>query len=682
LAILPLEPNLLEEGALVHTAERMLAGERLYRDILVFAGPLPFELLALLFRIFGTDILVARFALLPLIALATTATYLIAHRSGTGPLAHVAAAVWASAPILLFPLVTIFFWTVIAFYLVPVAVYVALRGIESNRWAVLAGCLVGAVALCKQSSGAVLAAGLFAALVACAPAHARRSRALAMILGGTGLAIATVGLFAARGDLTQLLFATVKLPLSLGESFRAPYFSLWPIGKVDPDLKSSMLLYLPYLYYLKYGVFAKVDTTIVLLTQLLFALPLLALLATGLLRLWKPLPIPVWLHTAGLLALVADLYPRGDWGHLVHVLPASLTQLVLLAGARVDREGRASLVARPAAVVICFAIYTCTVSIATWLVLLSAPSAFGPRVPLRPVSGHSRAASIPRVIEYLRERVGPNEAIFVARQEPLIYFATGTRNPTPFEGMITGYREEQEKIILSELADVRYVVMSDIDQPNYHYYADELPGVQAYFERHFAVPPDFLIDQHSWIVPAVRGKDRGPVLIDLVKERPHASAWLAGPGGRTETEQDELPKLGSRQFRRLFPIMVAGYGGGIDFQIEVPQDALFQADIGLTHANSARGLHMHQAGTVHAVSISRPDGQFDTLEVVRLTDIDPLERARWHPIEVDLSPWAGEAVTLRLEVRTERGRWVPGVEWWGSPRIARKLVDDELADEE
>src|SRR5215472_1284054 len=48
-----LEPNLVEEGFPLHVAQRLVAGQHLYRDIAFFTGPVPFELLALLFRIFG-----------------------------------------------------------------------------------------------------------------------------------------------------------------------------------------------------------------------------------------------------------------------------------------------------------------------------------------------------------------------------------------------------------------------------------------------------------------------------------------------------------------------------------------------------------------------------------------------------------------------------------------------------
>ncbi len=65
-AMIPLEPSFLEEGLILSVAQRMAAGERLYQEIASFTGPLPFEVLAVLFRLFGEEIMVARIALVVL----------------------------------------------------------------------------------------------------------------------------------------------------------------------------------------------------------------------------------------------------------------------------------------------------------------------------------------------------------------------------------------------------------------------------------------------------------------------------------------------------------------------------------------------------------------------------------------------------------------------------------------
>ena len=100
----PLDPNLLEEGIVLHTAERMLEGDHLYRDVIIHTAPLPYELLALLFRVFGAEIAVARAAVVLLQGLGTALLFAAVRRAAPAVLAHAAAAAVACAPQMLVPL--------------------------------------------------------------------------------------------------------------------------------------------------------------------------------------------------------------------------------------------------------------------------------------------------------------------------------------------------------------------------------------------------------------------------------------------------------------------------------------------------------------------------------------------------------------------------------------------------
>ena len=46
-----LEPSMLEEGFILDAARRMLRGDVLYRDVVTFTGPVPYEMLAALFAV-------------------------------------------------------------------------------------------------------------------------------------------------------------------------------------------------------------------------------------------------------------------------------------------------------------------------------------------------------------------------------------------------------------------------------------------------------------------------------------------------------------------------------------------------------------------------------------------------------------------------------------------------------
>ncbi len=669
-AAAPLDPNLLEEGIVVHAAERMLGGEHLYRDIVLHTAPLPCELLAVLFRVFGAQLEVARAAVVVLQAAGIGLLYAGLRRAGLGVLAHPATAAVAVAPLMLVPLFSTFFYTTLAFYLALVVFYSALRSGPSSAWAAATGALVGCIALCKQSTGVILAAALVPGLLASAAPGARLRRLAAYAGGGAAMAAATIALYALRGDLAALCFAQIELPLAMfsDESFRTPYMNLWPPGELMPAIQENWVMYLPSLYHMRYGL-SVIGRGVIALTQLLYLLPLAALAATLVRSLpgLRPAPPALWLHGAVLLTMAANLHPRADWGHLVVALPPAVVQLLLLAAGTAALRPTRPLVAL--AGLLLAALLGAGAYTGRWLYSIAGEPSFGPRVPLRPISQAYRTPAVPRVIEYLRRRVQPREAIFVPRQEPLLYFATGTRNPTPFPGIIPAAREVQEPAILAGLEEVRFVVMSDIDQPIYTYYGDELPRVQGYLERHFEIPPDFPIDDWSWISVLRRGRDRGATAVDLIAERQRAHAWVRDREGRPGEPSAPPQRLAARLLHRPLPIALGPLGGGLDFELEIPPNAEFQAGVGYRGLVSVDHLYIHPAGTTLSVSVARAGGPFEELASQRIDDRAAGGR-RWTPLRADLADYAGERVTLRLEVKASQPIRGDLLAWWGSPRIA------------
>ena len=664
-----LDPNLLEEGIIVHAAERMAGGEHLFRDIVLFTAPLPYELLALLFRLFGENILVARAAVVALQALAAGLLFVCARRAGLGAGAHAVGAAAAAAPPLLIPLLSTFFYTTLAYYFAVYALCAALHTGRSRAAAVAAGALVGCVALCKQHTGVLLALGFLPGLWLCAPAGSRFARLRDYAVGGLGMALATLALYAARGDLGALWHAQVELPLRLAgtRSYATTFLSLWPLGELDPASGGLFSLYSPSLYTSLYGF--GVGPRIVFATQLLYALPFFALLAT----LVRALPIfsrphvLIWLHGALLLAMTANLYPRPDWGHVYIALTPAVVQLLLLPASAVPRHHervlRDAFAVNVAGVLLLAAVWS-----AFALRAISGDPQLGERVPLRPVSYAMRTPALQRVMEYLMPRLAPGEAIFVPRQEPLLYFATHTRNPTPFPGVLPGLRELQEPIILPALEGVRFVVMSDLDQPAHTYYREELPGVQDYLERHFEIPREYPLDDYTWIFVLERGRDQGANAFDLIAERPHARGFVRGADGKLRDASDPLPRLGSRQLMRPLPIPLGPHGGGVDYELVIPPGATFRAAVGYWALAAIDRHYLHSPGGRVVASIGR-DGQLEEIAGVEYNESSWLGR-HWTPLEADLSRFAGERVTLRLELRAEN-EIAPEhrMSWWGSPRI-------------
>ena len=660
--MLPLEPNLLEEGIALHLSQRMAQGEHLFRDLASFTGPLPFELLAVLFRALGDDLMVARGAVAVLQGLGCGALYALARAARHDGFAHLAAAFLAAAPVFLFPLFSLYFYSLIALQLAILATWAARRGTESTSLAWTAGLLAASVALCKQNFGAALAVALLAGTAALTPAGQRLRRAAAFAAGGGSLALATLALYAWRGDLVPLWQSLVTLPLSFTTTFESAYPNLWPPGELREDIFIDRGRYAPLLYTLRFDIFQGIGVGGVLWTQALYAAPFVAATLTVVARARQPLAPAVWFHGALLAAAIPTLFPRTDWGHLVYVLPTTIAQLCLLA--RWPGSARASRVVTAALIT---GLAGATAVTGDWLWQRSGPSRFGPRLPLRPVSDMMRAPTLGQAIAAVRKLAAPGEPIFVARAEPLLYYATGTANPTPYSGVIPGIREEQERTIVRALGQVRYALMSDIDQPLFTYYSDELPAVQAHLERHFGVAP---ATPGGWLTLLERGADRGPTLIDLFDRREQGRPFVRRADGSLGTPDQPAPRLAARRNRRPLAWQLGARGGGVDFDLTVPDAAEFQAGVGLWQAIGMTAAYEHPKGVYATVSVQPQDG---TLREVARRRVPDRANARgdWQPLVADLSQWSGQPITLRLEVRAERPIAHPRLGWFGSPRIAR-----------
>ena len=665
------EPNLLEEGIELHVAQRLAQGERLYRDVLVFTGPFPFELLALLFRTFGEEVWVARSVVVVLHALATGAAFALARGARPDALAHAAAAQTASAPLLLFPLFGIYYYTTIAFHLSVVAAWAAWRGIDRTGFVVVAGALVATIALCKQTIGLSLALALGAGLLLAAPASRRARTLLGFASGGAGVALLAIAAWAATGSLDEAIHGMVVLPASLEASFDLPLINLWPPGELSLETAGSQTFYLPYFYILFQGIFVEPTWRAILATQVLFALPLLALAATAAHVFVGRKHAAFVLQTALFVGWLANLFPRTDWGHLAHVLPL-ITAQFCIAAPLARRSSAWQRLGVPIAAALVLLVVGAT-SAALWSIVdrIADPGPLNARVPLRPVSSPLRGGHLHSVIDFLEAHVRPGEPIFVPRAEPLLYFATNTRNPTPYPGVFPAIRDEQQRRILAALEGVRFVVMSDVDQPAMTYYRDELPAVQAHLERYFEPAEPFADGEFHWLSVLERGADRGATEIDLVALAGSGRAFTRNREGAIQAAPALPERLATRRNRRPLGFALGLGGGGIDFEIEVPERALFQADASLGSVFSENEIFRIPPRSRILVSIGH-DGE--TAPIAELT-LGTGWSQRWIPLEADLSAWAGQRVTLRLELlRPERSPLTRFSEigYLGSPRIVRR----------
>jgi 4-amino-4-deoxy-L-arabinose transferase-like glycosyltransferase len=212
-----------DEGIILQGAERILRGQVLYRDFFSFFTPGSYYLLALLFKIFGSSILVARNALVCLGSILSVITYLLARRVSSRWVALVTAAL---TTLTCLPLRFLVLHNWDSTLWACLALYSAVRLVEASaaggptfmprhrgspkRWAWALGSLIAITILFDQSKGAGLALGLAAGFALLARDGRRRS-----LLGrrnwlalGAGIAwpfLVTFVWFGAQHGLTLML---------------------------------------------------------------------------------------------------------------------------------------------------------------------------------------------------------------------------------------------------------------------------------------------------------------------------------------------------------------------------------------------------------------------------------------------------------------------------------------------
>src|SRR5437868_10707346 len=154
-----------DEGILLQGAQRILNGEVLYRDFFSFFTPGSYYLLALVFKLFGSSLLVARTVLVFFGAIYSVFTYVIARRVCSQRSSFFAAAV-VLATALPYRFLVLHNWdsTLWACF----ALYCGLRSIEKQNWgwSFATGSFAALTFLFEQSKGAGLILGFAAGIVA------------------------------------------------------------------------------------------------------------------------------------------------------------------------------------------------------------------------------------------------------------------------------------------------------------------------------------------------------------------------------------------------------------------------------------------------------------------------------------------------------------------------------------
>jgi 4-amino-4-deoxy-L-arabinose transferase-like glycosyltransferase len=448
-----------DEGIVLQGAQRILNGEVLYRDFFSFLTPGSFYWMALLFKVFGSSILVAHGALIVYGGIFSVLTYLLARR---------VCARWCA-------LFTVYLLTLTClpycFFALHnwdstlwacLALYFAVRLLETPHWgfALAVGTFASLTCLCEQSKGAALLLGLAAGFGAVAWTDHRKGRLArfhvwAFLAGFAPPVLLTVAYFAANHSLPQML-ADCLWPLRHYSSANALPYGYPEL--LDEEFQKGLS-----------GSWGFRIGMLVILSPYLF-LPVLPILAVGFFCVWlvrlarQKESHDKAAHYVVVSAVVIALWmsaviSRPDLSHLI-IFQAPIVFLVLgwiLGGPSLQTQHLNSF--RTLASFYVFLSFT-----ALGLTLLWGP--LNANVVLKTRRGVLKAQHRDAVLEELQARVRPGQKVFVYPYQPLYYYLTSTSSPTRYEYLQLGmHTPEQFAEAIREFAADRTPVV--VFQPSF-----------------------------------------------------------------------------------------------------------------------------------------------------------------------------------------------------------------------
>lgn len=420
-----------DEGVSLQAAQRILHGEVPYRDFFSLVTPGSYYWTALLFRVFGDSILVARTALVTYGGLFSLLMYLLARRVCSRKNAALGACLLT---VTCLPYYFSFEHNWDSTMWACLALYCAVRFLEERKWlwAFAVGLLASLTCLFEQSKGGGLVLGLAVGflLITCmfgGLALFTRKRLAALALGTVLPLLVTLIYFGAKHSLAPML-ADWIWPLKHYNSVnRVPYGYL-PLSPSEwHTIHTGSLLWRLFALFVLSPSF------------LVPALPILALVLLGC-RVFAVRARRAWDQENAYYILVCScifglwlstLVARPELSHMMYLAP--ILYLVLCWVFEGKAFGGAFL---PAARRVIAAYVLLSFSGFGLALLANAASL---HQPLQTRRGILRTIKQDTVAAYVQAHVPEGGRMFVYPYQPLYYYLTGTVNPTSYDFLYMGY---------------------------------------------------------------------------------------------------------------------------------------------------------------------------------------------------------------------------------------------------
>jgi hypothetical protein len=436
-----LEPD---EGIVLTGAERILRGEVPYRDFFSFYTPGSFYFVALLFKVFGDSLSVARTSLAVGGAACSVITYVLARRVCSRAIA-LFAALLATIAGAAYRFLVLHNWY--STFLCCLAVYTAVRLIDSGKliWAFATGSLASLTILFEQSKGTGLCLGLVLGLLTLRMTGRafcfRRSQSLALVFGFLWPFILTFAYFGSHRTIGVMV-----------------QHWLWPLhhytqaNQVPTGWQNWSERARDAIFFAGPGWIRVLKG---LAVSAGFVVPILPLIALGLFVYWTfrlsnekvaPAKAPYYLLISAVLSglLISIVTVRADIIHFIYLAPLWYVVLAWILGAAEIRSGVLTA-ARPCLIVgiaIMFGLMGLTLFLA----------ANGGRNEIKTRRGMIKTSVKDSVIEYVEAHVPAGEKLLVYPYLPLYNYLTATRSPSRYDYFQPGMNTpEQGQEVLTSL---------------------------------------------------------------------------------------------------------------------------------------------------------------------------------------------------------------------------------------
>jgi hypothetical protein len=420
-----------DEGVVLHGADRILRGERLYGEFFEFIPPGSFLIVAAWMQLISSSFAAMRVLAIGVIVAIAGLTYTAARlTSGSRVLAALLGIMWAVQSQGAWTVINHHWFATAASMASAVALLAALSNARDGQTAIfLAGLFAGTAAMILPPQGALLCL----AAIGLAATRPDRRRAVLVVVGGlAAFPIAVLVYLVVTGSIVPAVYDVIIFPARHYTDIEVVRF-----GAFSAPHHAPAVVFLPLTFVLA-GAVAVLDGR----------------------ALWRE----ALFRGALALAVVALLsaFPRPDLAHINFVLPLACPLFALVTGHLLRRLGRHERVTVSVALL---ALVGVIIGYATYKKIV--PIVAGP--PLRPVSTargiflappSSWVEAVAALVADI-ERTPATDPFFFYPYSPMLPYLTAREHIAPHDVMIPGHTtaEQYREVCLRVVRDAQWIVV-------------------------------------------------------------------------------------------------------------------------------------------------------------------------------------------------------------------------------